>query len=279
LDLESAEVARRQFDVTRKGYDRAQVAEYLQRVGRALAQWEAAARSAQSRVAQLERELREVHTTSEVGFHQLIARTAMAEGGPGPAPRPLPPSEADRVLTTANDQAVLVRQRAEAALEDALATTAKIEGDQERLLKEAEADRVRLLAEAGAQAERIVAEARRVAAKTREDAQRFAEELRELTAAETIELVGYAKEMAATILEAAGGTSASIEDEDFTIDLREPAAPPGQEPQSERPPVEELEGERLSRYEKRSAHLPRIGNDPAGSAVDPAESARDQEDS
>ncbi len=272
MDLEPAEVARRQFDVTRKGYDRDQVAEYLQRVGTALARWQSTARSAETRVAQLERELNEIQSLSENGFHQLVASNVMEQAGTATrvTRAPTSPAEAERIISAANDQAIHVRQRAETALEDALATTALIEEDQQRLLDEAEADRTRLLAEAEARAERIVAEAREVATKTRADAQRFAEELRELTAAETIELVDYAKRMAATILDAAGGAEL-VEDTELTIDLRKPLIA-----ETDDQPGSGLGGTRPSRYESRSARLPQIGDEGANEAIDSVESLRER---
>lgn len=258
MDLGSAEVERRRFDVKRKGYDPAEVTVYLHRVAGTMADLEAAAKEAEVRVGRLQRDLLDLLEVSENGFHQLVASKALDHPQQIEAVS-MEIRDAERIVAAATDHATRLRRQAESALEDALATTAMIEVDQARLLTDAKAGRDALLAEASLEADEIFAAAKEVAATTRADAQRFAEELRELTAAETIELVTYAKAMAAAILEAAGGAdiSLSVDDDDLTVDLREPAPDP--EPTDEE--TSGLGGTRPSRYEARSAHLPSIGDE------------------
>lgn len=271
MGLGSSEVERRRFDVRRKGYDRTEVTVYLHHVAEAMAELEAATRAAELRAVRLERDLHDSQVMAENGFHQQVASNALAasETAP-PANRNDGRDDAERIIDAAADHAARLTKQAEATLEDVLATTAAIEADQRRLLTEASADRTLLMSHARANADEIVAAAKQLAAATRADAQRFAEELRELTATETIELVTYAKEMAAAILETAGRDDLAVivEDDAVTVDLRDPVPEPE--------PSEGLGQERPSRYEARSANLPQIGDDDATAAIDSIETLRDR---
>jgi DivIVA domain-containing protein len=280
MDLGSAEVERRKFDVKRKGYDAAEVTVYLHRVAVAMSELEAAAREAELRAGRLERDLHDLQESYENGFHELVATNALTQVGAarGQEPATAEAPDAERIVAAASDHAARMRRQAESALADALATTATIEADQQRLLAEAKADREAILAAAHSGSDQIIATARETAEATRVDAQRFAEELRELTAAETIELVTYAKSMAAAILEAAGSGEIAVEDDDLTIDLRRQA--PDVEPVDE-PTVSQIEdqpeglgGTRPTRYAARSAHLPQIGVEQATSTIDSIEALR-----
>lgn len=276
MDLGSAEAERRKFDVRRRGYDRAEVTIYLHHVAEAMAELEAAAMAAERRAGRLELDLHDSQVMAENGFHQLVASDALAHSEPAQSPGngDTEPSDADRIIHAAADHAARLTEKAEAALADALATTAAIEADQMRLRTEASTDRELLLSHARANADEIVAAAKQLAAATRSDAQRFAEELRELTAAETIELVTYAKEMAAAILKTAGQDDFAVivKDDVVTVDLRDPVPLPDPDPE----PVEGLGQGRPSRYEARSANLPHIGDDEASSAIESIKSLRDR---
>ena len=278
MDRRSSEVEQRRFDVRRKGYDQAEVTVYLHDIAETMAELEAAARAAELRAGRLERDLHDTQVMSENGFHQLVATNTLAHTQPpastGEGTADAENQEAERIFEAAADHAERLTKHAEAKLEDVLATTAAIEADQERLLAEASADRDLLLTHARASADEIVAGAKQLAAATRADAQRFAGELRELTAAETIELVTYAKEMAAAILETTGRCDVSIivEDDAVTVDLRN--RDPGPDPVQE--PTEGLGRGRPSRYEARSANLPRMGEEQATEAMDSIESLRDR---
>ena len=94
-----------------------------------------------------------------------------------------------------------------------------------------------------------------------------------LLAAETIELVSYAKAMAAAILEGAepDDVTISVDDDNVAIELRDPVPVT----EKEEPLTEGLGGVRPSRYEARSANLPRIGDEGATSAIDSVESLRE----
>ena len=277
MDLEPEKIERRTFPVKRKGFDRSEVSLYLHRVATAMAELEEAARGAELRIIELRRDVHELYGSSENGFHQAVASSSMA-GQPeaearvsGASPTP---EEARRVLAAATAQAARLQERAVTIIEDALSTTEQIESNQVRLLAAAKTNRDLLLTEAHEEADDIVSDAKTAAAVTRTGAQRFAEELRELTAAETIELVSYAKAMAAAILETAGNQNLSIELEDeVTIDLREPVV----EPVADIEDVEWSTGsQRPSRYESRSAHLPQMGDEDAAAAIEDVESLRDK---
>ena len=274
MDLGPEEIERRSFPVIRKGFDRSEVSLYLHRVAMAMADLEDAARAAELRVVELRRDVQELYGSSENGFHQAVASSSMA-GQPGTGPRESEafPSarEARRILAAATAQAARLKERAISIVEDTLSTTEQIESNQVRMLAAAKTNRDLLLTEAHQEADDIVAEAKTAAAATRAGAQRFAEELRELTAAETIELVSYAKAMATAILEAAGSQNLSIKlEDDVTVDLVQPAPEPVAEIEAA-----EWATQRPSRYEARSANLPRIGDEEAASAIEDVESLRD----
>lgn len=286
MDLGSAGVARRTFDAKRRGYDATEVTVYLHRVAAAMSELETAASEAELRADRLERDLHDLQEVYENGFHQLVANNALtqmdATGNQEPTTRSAAAQDAERIVAAADDHAARLRQRAESALAGALATKATIEADEQRLHAQAEADRDAILAAAHSDSDQIIAAAKEATAATRADAQRFAEELRELTAAETIELVTYAKARAAAILEAAASSeiALSVEDHDLTIDLRRqaPDVEPVDEPaasQAEDHP-EGLGGIRPSRYAARSAHLPQIGHEQATSTIDSMEALRDR---
>lgn len=281
MDLGSEEVQRRKFPVRRKGFDRSEVTLYLHQVATAMAELEQAARLAELRILELQRDVRELNASSENGFHRAAAASSMAsqpQTDTSESDTSMTADEARRMLSAAADQAARLRERAETIVEDALATSEQIEENQVRLLAAAKANRDLLLAEAHEEADVIVSDARADAAATRGTARHFAEELRELTAAETIELVTYAKAMAAAILETAGGQDIVIAlDEDVTIDLRE------SEPAHETEVDEDDEVEwsaglsgRPTRYQAKSAKLPQIGDEGASDAIDSMKSLRDQ---
>lgn len=206
-------VERKRFGLERTGFARDEVRAYLHELAISLASLEGAAMSAEQEVTRLQRQVRDLSARSTGGFRESAARLVTAAGSP-PAPQPGTVTPPGSQTTEAS-----IRTKAQRVVEDALSTTEQIEANQARLLDAAKANRQVLLREARDEADRIVAEAKASAATTREEAQRFAEELRELTAAETIELVSYAKAMAASILEAAGGVEVASSGE-VTIDLR-----------------------------------------------------------
>lgn len=225
VDLGSADVAGRTFALTRKGYDRDEVALFLRQVAAAMTELQDALADAERSAEQRSAQLRDLEASGADGFHRSLAADVATVST---APRPSPPAgaaqEAERIVGAANDHYRRLRHQAEEALQRALATAALIEADQERMLVEAQAERDSLLGEATTEAADIVAGAKHSATATRAEAQRFAEQLRELTATETIELVSYAKEMAAAILESAGNEEIgiSLEGDDLTIELRDP---------------------------------------------------------
>lgn len=209
-------VERKNFSIVRKGFDRDQVRAYLHEVAVAMAKVEAEARTAELTVDQLHQRVRDLSSPSVGGFRESAANL-VAGATPVPASRPPDAGDAGKTLAAAQREAERLVAYAEAIVEEALLTTEQIEANQARLLEAAKESRDLLLREAKEEADEIVAQAREAAVETRQNAQRFAEELRELTAAETIQLVSYAKAMAASILEAAGGVADEV---DVTVDLR-----------------------------------------------------------
>ena len=278
MELGSADLDRRTFDIKRKGYDRAQVSLFLHHAAAAMEDLEASARSGQLRVEQLEQEMRDVHDSAANGFHQAVASRALRSQAAAPAARAVgaterATTEAARVGADAEEHTQRLRDEAEALLRAALATAAAIEAEQQRLDVAADKERQALLAEAQTEADLIVGEAKIAAGAARAEAQRFAQELRELTATETIELVSYAKAMAAAILGGAepDDVTISVEDDNVAVELHDPAPMT----EKEEPVAEGLGGVRPSRYEARSANLPSIGDEGATSAIDSMESLRE----
>lgn len=210
-------VERKSFGLERTGFARDEVRAYLHELAISLARLEDAAMNAEQEVHRLQRQVRDLSSRSTGGFRESAARLASASAFPSPA-RGVPETPPEPAANAERAEG-RVRDKAQRMVEDALSTTEQIEANQARLLDAAKANREVLLREAREEADRIVADARAAATTTREEAQRFAEELRELTAEETIELVSYAKAMAASILEAAGGAQVSTSGE-VTIDLR-----------------------------------------------------------
>ena len=278
MELGSADLDGRTFDIRRKGYDRAQVILFLHHAAAAMENLEASAKSGQLRVEQLEREMRDIHVSAANGFHQAVASHVMRSeaadrGARAAGATEQANTEAARIGADAEEHERRLRNEAEALLRAALATAATIEAEQQQLEATADAERQALLAEAQAEADLIVDEAKIAAGAARTEAQRFAQELRELTAAETIELVSYAKAMAAAILEGAepDDVTISVDDDNVAIELRDPVPVT----EKDEPFTEGLGGVRPSRYEARSANLPRIGDEGATSAIDSMESLRE----
>ena len=278
MELGSADLDGRTFDIRRKGYDRAQVILFLHHAAAAMENLEASAKSGQLRVEQLEREMRDIHLSAANGFHQAVASHVMrsetaARGSRAAGATEQATTEADQIGADAEEHEQRLRNEAEALLRAALATAATIEAEQQQLEAAAHAERQALLADAHAEADLIVDEAKIAAGEARAEAQRFAQELRELTAAETIELVSYAKAMAAAILGGAepDDVTISVADDNVAIELHDPVPVTGEE----EPFTEGLGGVRPSRYEARSANLPRIGDEGATSAIDSLESLRE----
>lgn len=209
-------IERTTFDIERKGFDRDQVRDYLHEVAVAMARLEGEARAAELAVDHLQRQVRDLSSRSVAGFRQSAANLVTA-ATPVPVERPPDTEAAENVLTAAHREAERLVAHARTIVEEALVTTEKIETSQDRLLDRAKAERDVMLREAREEADVVIASAAQAAVATRRKAQRFAEELRELTATETIQLVSYAKTMAMSILEAAGGVT---ENGGVTVDLR-----------------------------------------------------------
>ena len=77
MELGSADLDGRTFDIRRKGYDRAQVILFLHHAAAAMENLEASAKTGQLRVEQLEREMRDIHVSAANGFHQAVASHVM----------------------------------------------------------------------------------------------------------------------------------------------------------------------------------------------------------
>ncbi|MFL6207085.1 MAG: DivIVA domain-containing protein [Acidimicrobiales bacterium] len=166
---ESHNIARRTFEVSRRGYEQQQVRGYLHEV--------------QALVDRLQRELAQVRERAE----RAEARLEIT-GGPDEAMLlEVLGEETTRVLTSAREAAAEIRSKAEAAAErivseataEASETRADAMREAERRLAEAAAEHESLVAEARTELDRRQAEAQEAAALIRSEAAEQAQALRD----------------------------------------------------------------------------------------------------
>jgi len=187
--LDPDEVARRSFELSRRGYDQQSVRAFLHEVSSLL-----------ERLQRAERELRERAERAE-------ARAALVEHPDESTMLALLGEETTRVLTSAKEAAAEIRTKAEAAAERLVAdATAEAGAIRSSAAHDAEATRASaheeseaLLARAGSELAVRSAEAEEVAARIREEGAAAAEELRE----QGRQALAAAREEAAAAIEAA----------------------------------------------------------------------------
>lgn len=82
MNLEAIDVEEKTFDVVRRGYDQMQVAEFLKKVGDAMARLEERIKIAEVRSEHLDRELREVRSRAEATIQEtVLARAELIKAG------------------------------------------------------------------------------------------------------------------------------------------------------------------------------------------------------
>ncbi len=313
MNLEAIDVEVKTFDVVRRGYDQMQVAEFLKKVGDAMARLEDRIKIAEVRSEHLDRELRDVRTRAESTIQEtVLARAelikAAAEGSPstggGAAQAPsveLSTIEAQQIIEQATRHAAAIQAEAEAVLQGALSTSSKINEDRDELLGSVEAERLALLAAAEAEAEAIRAAAREEAESARAHGAMRAREIRSEAEAEAEAMILMAEKRSSEIVAAAERKwSESVSEAPMSsLEARgargeaeskpdEPAAEKAgsddaeeltvdlREEKRSRTPEPAGRATRTSRYKSRSANLPRLGDD-ASSVIGSLDSLRSKE--
>ena len=304
MEFESIDVETYQFDVVRKGYDRLQVEDFLNKISKSMARLEERRKLAEVRTEQAQRELEDVRTRAAKTIQETVVLRAQ-EIAPGTDPTELEAAgrsahfasdrarlEAQQIIAQATNRASSIHAEAEAILAGALTTSARIDDDRSELLGSVDATRSGLIAAAAEEAEAIRTAAIQEAERTRAEAAIRAEETRERAESEATELLSDARArslaMTATAERQSADLLASAERShlrreraeraggDPLVDpITSPAAWTDTEEQEEisidlREGSSERELEpvvrepRASRYQSRSANLPHIGDD-AGS--------------
>ncbi|MEN8234514.1 MAG: DivIVA domain-containing protein [Actinomycetota bacterium] len=190
MDLDPTDIEIRTFDVVRRGYDREQVEEFLTTVSGAMSSVRERRKIAEVRVEQLERELHDVKHRADVTIQETVAariRMLEIQGKPGtptegaPSPdvsRGHAEIEAHHIIEQANVRAIALQAEAEAVLEGALSTSAKINDDRTELLGSVVAERGGIIAAAEQEAQAIREAAQIAAEQSRANAARETEQMR-----------------------------------------------------------------------------------------------------
>jgi len=318
MDFEAIDVETHRFDVVRKGYDPDQVTEFLSTVTRAMARLEERGKIAEVRADQLERELRDMRTRTDATIQETVtARAHLLELSQQPqastpshseATSPNMASlEAHGIIEKANSRAMAIQAEAEAILQGALSTSAKITEEKREVLDSVRAERLGLIAEAQAEAEKIESEAMQRAEIARAEVAGRAQHIRQSAEVDAERLIAEATERANAIVattekqhaaaQAIADASAAeheLESRSVPPILPTPETPPDRDVWDDTPEhltidltekpaeAEEIEADsaprmaRPSRYRSRSANLPSLGDD-AGSVIGSMDSLRTKE--
>ena len=317
MEIESIDVENHRFDVVRKGYDRLQVEDFLNKISRTMARLDERRKLAEVRTDQAARELEEVRARAA----KTIQETVMARAqkiAPGADPADVTGSgntdhfasdraalEAQQIIAHATSQASSIHAEAEAILTGALSTSARINDEHSDLLGSVDATRSSLLAAAAEEAEVIRTAALEEAERTRAEAAIRAEKIRRQAESDATDLLSDARARSLAMTATAERQRAELLASAERSQLRraqadraggDPRVDPVATPASasglddeEQISIdlrdESLERElepvarepRASRYQSRSANLPHIG-DGAGSVNRSLESLRTTED-
>ncbi len=211
MELDSTDVEAKVFDVVRKGYDRTQVGEFLAKVSASMSRTDERRKIAEVRTEQLEREFREVKARADSTIQETVAarvRLLDAKSKDSPVTKAQPSTtavvnqakiEAQQILEQANVRAGALQAEAEAVIEGALATSAKISEERSDLLGSTEAERIGLIAVAIEQADEIRTEAMQTREHARADAAGTAAEVRHKAEVDADRLMAEARTKAEKI--------------------------------------------------------------------------------
>ncbi|MEA3511672.1 MAG: DivIVA domain-containing protein [Actinomycetota bacterium] len=209
MEFDSTGVEARKFDVVRRGYDRTQVREFLEKVSNEMSRVEERRKIAEVKAEQLEQASRNVNARADATIQETVAaRVRLLGVDAGAAPAPLPSStavvnqakiEAQQILEQANVRASGLQAEAEAIIHGALATSSKINHERDDLLGSTEAERTGLIAAAAAEATVITDEAMLAGEHAKAGAARHAAEILEGAKADANRLTTEAKAQARAI--------------------------------------------------------------------------------
>jgi len=211
MELDSTDVEARTFDVVRKGYDRTQVGEFLAKVSASMSRTDERRKIAEVRSEQLEREFRDLKTRADATIQETVAarvRLLDKKSKDSPATAVQPSStavvnqakiEAQQILEQANVRATALQAEAEAVIEGALATSAKINDERSDLLGSTGAERIGLIASATEQADDIRNEAQQAREHTKAKAAGAAAEVRHKAELDADRLLAQARTSAQKI--------------------------------------------------------------------------------
>jgi len=211
MGLDSTDVEAKTFDVVKKGYDRTQVGEFLERVSDAMSRTDERRKIAEVRAEQLEREFREIKARSDATIQETVAARVQllderSEGRPAPEIRTSSTAlvnqakiEAQQILEQANVRATALQAEAEAVIQGALDTSSKINHERDSLLGSTDAERTGLIAAAASEASAITGEAMLAAEHERAEAARHVAEILHEAEADADRLTADAKTRARKI--------------------------------------------------------------------------------
>lgn len=309
MEFESIDVETFKFDVVRKGYDRLQVENFLQKISTSMARLEERRKLAEVRSEQATRELEDLRARAETTIQDTVAARArmIAASTERPNDDPVVSAapgltagqatiEAQQIIEQATSHATSIHAEAEAVLASALSTSAKIHSERDVVLGSVDAERAALIAAAAEEADAIRAVALEEAELTRAEANARADEIRRLARADASALVEDARNQSAEIAAAADRQRDQILARaarpgalvgEPTSDAGPPAVPSHaddadkiaidlREDAAQHALEPALRSERASRYKSRSANLPSLG-DNAGSVIGSLESLRSKE--
>lgn len=190
MELDSHGVEQKTFDVVRRGYDQAQVAEFLEKVANSMSHTDERRKIAEVRAEQLEREFRNLKTRADATIQETVAaRVRLLDAAPDGTPAAsIEPSntavvnraklEAQQIIEQANVRATAMQAEAEAVIGGALSTSAKINQERNDLLGSTGAERAGLIAAAIEEAAAIRDEAMQVGEHARAEAAGHAAKIR-----------------------------------------------------------------------------------------------------
>ncbi len=190
MELDSHGVEQKTFDVVRRGYDQAQVGEFLEKVANSMSHTDERRKIAEVRAEQLEREFRNLKTRADATIQETVAaRVRLLDAAPDGTPAAsIEPSntavvnraklEAQQIIEQANLRATAMQAEAEAVIGGALSTSAKINQERNDLLGSTGAERAGLIAAAIEEAAAIRDEAMQVGEHARAEAAAHAAKIR-----------------------------------------------------------------------------------------------------
>lgn len=317
MEFESIDVETYRFDVVRKGYDRLQVEDFLNKISKSMARLEERRKLAEVRTEQAMRDLEEARARTAKTIQETVASRAQTialdaepvafevSGHSEHFASDRARLEAQQIIAEATNHASSIHAKAEAILAGAFTTSARIADDRPELLEAVDATRSGLIAAATEEAEAIRTAAFEEAERTRAEAAIRAEVIRQQAESDATDLLSDARSRSLAITAAAEPERADLlaSAERSHVPSAQPV-PAGGDPRADsvgtRATWPEMDGQerisidlreeasepefepvarlpRPSRYQARSANLPSLGDD-AASVIGSLEHLRTSDD-